>query len=420
MSLNRMSYFASVLMLVWAALVWGFTNDPPANRSGVNGIDCTDCHGFLPANTGPGNVAITGLPAMWSPGTTYPLQVTVTDSNPQLQLFGFQMTAVDSNGVQAGAFTPGGGTQLEFGLPGGIEHSFAQPGSGSGTFSFDWISPASSSIGDIRFNAAGNAANGNFSSSGDFIYTSETTVSAATEVTENEVFYFPQIADGGVFTTTLFITNPGASTTTANITVTFNDFADGDGNAITPVFVNSQGQQFSGTISLQIAGGRSQRLVSTAASGATGVGFATVASDIPVTGSAVFSLFNGPPASSSLVAEAGVEPSSTGTAQAIFVDESGFRTALAYANPSATEPATVTFSLLNGEGQVVLTSAPIQLAPLNHRSQFVFELFESSPLVTNHVGTLQISSDVALTMMSLRFLDDFSIFTSVPPFTLVP
>ena len=420
MSLNRMSFFASVLLLAWAAMVWGNSTGPPRNRSGVNGITCSTsgCHIDLPVNTFPGgSVEIGGLPAEWSPDTTYPLQVTVSLSSASL--FGFQMTAVDSNGTQAGTFTAGSGTQLEFDFPGGIEHSFAKPGSGTATFSFDWVSPSSSSTGNIRFNVAGNAANGNFAVTGDFIYSTETTISAATVVSQNEIFYFPQIADGGVFTTTLFITNPGASNTTANVTVTFNDFVDGDGNTIVPLFANSQGQQFSGTITLQIAGGNSQRLVSTAASGAMGVGFATVASDIPVTGSAVFSQFTGAPASSSLVAEAGVDPSSTGTSQAIFVDESGFRTALAYANPSATETANVTFSLLNSEGQVVLTTSTT-LAPLIHTSQFVFELFESSPLVTNHVGTLQISSDVALTLMSLRFLDNFSVFTSVPAFTLTP
>ena len=308
MSLNQLSFFASVLLLAWAAIVWGNSDGPPSNSSGVNGIDCTDCHDNLPANSGGGNVAVSGLPLEWSPSTTYPLQVIVTDANPQVQLFGFQMSAVDSNGTAAGTFIPASGTRLNLESPAFIEHSFAQPGSGSGTFSFDWTSPSNSSTGNVRFHVAGNAANGNFNTNGDFIYTAVSTVSEATQVSQNEIFYFPQIADGGVFTTTLFITNPGAANTTANVTVTFNDFADGDGNAIVPVFINSQGEQFSGTINLQLAGGKSQRLVSTAASGTTGVGFATVASDIQVTGSAVFSQFTGPPASSALFAEAGVEP----------------------------------------------------------------------------------------------------------------
>ena len=410
MSLNRLSFFASVLLLAWAAMVWGNSSGPPANRSGVNGITCSTsgCHNDLPVNTGSGSVTIGGLPSEWSASTTYPLTVTVGHSGQSL--FGFQMTAVDSNGTQVGTFTAGSGTQLEFTSPGGIEHSFAKAGSGSGTFSFDWTSPSSSSVGNVRFNVAGNAANGNFSSSGDFVYSTETTVSAATAITQNEIFYFPHIADGGSFKTTLFVTNPGATSTTANVTISFDDFADSDGNTIVPSFIDNQGQQFTGSISFQLAGGKSRRLVSTAASSGIGVGFATVASDIPVTGSAIFSQFSG----SSLIAEAGVPPSPTSTSQAMFVDEAGFFTAFAYANPSTTQTANITFNLLNAEGQSVETQTAT-LAPLNHSSLFIRDLFSNT---TDHIGTMQITSDVAVTVVSLRFKNDFTIFTSVPPFTL--
>ena len=409
MSLNRLSFFASVLLLAWAAIVWGNSLGPESNRSGVNGVTCSTsgCHNDLPANVGSGAVSIGGLPSEWSPGTTYPLTVTVMHVGQSL--FGFQMTTVDSSGADAGTFTSGSGTQLDLGTPGGIEHSFAKAGTNTATFSFDWTSPSSSSTGDVRFNVAGNAANGNFASSGDFIYSAETTVSAATTITQNEIFYFPHVADGGGFKTTLFITNPGATSTTANVTITFNDFGDSEGNTIVPAFVDNTGQQFSGTISLELGGGKSRRLVSTAASGAIGVGFAKVASDIAVTGSAIFSQFSG----SSLIAEAGVDPSSTATSQSIFVDEAGFLTAFAYANLSEGQTANITFTLLNAEGQTIDTTTTT-LAPLNHMSQFVFQLFSNT---TDLSGTMQISSDVALTVVALRFLNDFSIFTSVPPFT---
>jgi hypothetical protein len=411
MSLNRLSFFASVLLLAWAAVVWGNNiGGPPSNRSGVNGITCSTsgCHNLLDVNAGSGSVTIGGLPSEWSASTTYPLTVTVSQSGQSL--FGFQMTSVDSTGTQVGTFTSGSGTQLEFTPPGGIEHSFAKAGSGSGTFSFDWTSPSSLSTGNVRFNVAGNAANGDSTSGSDFIYSAETTVSAATVITQNEIFYFPHIADGGSFKTTLFITNPGATSTTANVTITFDDFADSDGNTIVPSFIDNQGQQFTGSISFQLAGGKSRQLVSTAASSSIGVGFATVASDIPVTGSAIFSQFSG----SNLIAEAGVPPSPTSTSQAMFVDEAGFFTAFAYANPSTTETANITFNLLNAEGQSVGTQMAT-LAPLNHSSLFIRDLFSNT---TDHIGTMQITSDVAVTVVSLRFKNDFSIFTSVPPFTL--
>ncbi len=412
MSLNRLSFFASVLLLAWAAMVWGNSSGPPSNRSGVNGITCSTsgCHNDFNANVGSGNVSISGLPSEWSASITYPLMVTVMDASASR--YGFQMTAVDSGGAAAGTFTAGSGTRLDFGPPAGIEHSFAQPGSTSATFSFDWTAPSSSSTGDVRFNVAGNAANGNFASSGDFIYSTETTVSAAATITQNEIFYFPHVADGGSFTTTFFITNPSASSTSANVTITVVDFAD-SGESI-PRFVDNLGNQFAtGTIDLTLPGGESRRLVSQADSSTIGVGFARVASDIPVTGSAVFSQFSG----STLISEAGVPNSSTGTSQSLFVDQAGFLTAFAYANPSETQTANVTFTLLDSQGETVGTPATATLAPLNHTALFVHELFSNT---TDLVGTMQISSDVALTVVSLRFLSNFSVFTSVPPFALTP
>ena len=415
MSLNRLSFSASVLLLAWAAMVWGNSTGPPSNRSGVNGITCSTsgCHTGISDNTGGGNVAISGLPSQWSPSTTYPLQVTVTDTNPQVQRFGFQMTAVDSNGGDAGTFTASvsNGTQLDGSS--GIEHFTPQLGvGGSATFSLDWTSPSKSSVGDVRFNVAGNAANGNFSSSGDFIYSTETTVAAVAAITQNEIIYFPHAADGGGFTTTLFITNPSASSTPANVTITFSDFADSEGTPIVPRFLDNLDQQFpTGTIDFQLAGGESRRLVSTADSSTIGVGFATVASDIPVTGSVIFSQFSG----TNLIAEAGVPPSSTATSQAMFVDEAGFFTAFAYANPSTTQTANITFTLLDAQGQSVQDPVTATLAPLNHNSLFIRDLFSNT---TNHIGTMQITSDVALAVVALRFKSDFSIFTSVPPFTL--
>jgi hypothetical protein len=412
MSLNRLSFFASVLLLAWAAMVWGTSTGPPSNRSGVNGITCSTsgCHTGIPDNTGGGDVSILGLPSQWSPSTTYPLTVTVSQGGQSL--FGFQMTAVDSSVSATGTFTPGSGTKLVTGSPGGIEHSFAKAGSGTATFTFDWTSPSSSSVGDIRFNVAGNAADGSFNSAGDFIYSDVMTVSTAAQITQNEIFYFPHIADGGSFKTTLFITNPSASSAPANVTITFSDFADSGGTPIVPRFLDNLDQQFpTGTIDFQLAGGESRQLVSTADSSTIGVGFATVASDIPVTGSAIFSQFSG----ANLIAEAGVRPSSPVTSQAIFVDEAGFLTAFAYANPSPTQTVNITFTLLDAQGQSSQDSVTATLTALNHSSLFIRDLFSNT---TGHIGTMQITSDVAVTVVSLRFKNDFSIFTSVPPFAL--
>ena len=238
-------------------------------------------------------------------------------------------------------------------------------------------------------------------------------LAAATFANAQTTFYFPQIADGGTFSTTIFMTNPGAGSTTAKVTITL---TGSDGAPMTNVtFVDSLGAGQTGTISLQLAGGQSRRLVSTAASANVLVGFATVTSDVPVTGSAVFSQFSGSPQSSTLLGEAGVGAAQAITNQAIFVDETPpFSTALAYANPSETMAATINFDLLNSEGVSVNTTAKT-LLPRNHTALFVNQLFTASS-VTGHVGTMQIISDAPVATVSLRFAG--SLFTSVPPFSI--
>ena len=182
MIVNRFVFAFSLFLMTWAALLWGNSMGPPADRSGVSGVTCSTsgCHNDFPANAGEGSVSITGLPAEWTPGVLYPLQVSVSHSGASL--YGFQMTAVDSTGAQAGGFAIGMGTAIQSGSVGGktiehMQHSFASP---NNTFSFRWTAPETSSTGAVRFNVAANAANGNFNQFGDFIYSTETSVEGAT------------------------------------------------------------------------------------------------------------------------------------------------------------------------------------------------------------------------------------------------
>ena len=182
MIVNRFVFAFSLFLMTWAALLWGNSMGPPADRSGVSGVTCSTsgCHNDFSANAGEGSVSITGLPAEWTPGVLYPLQVSVSHSGASL--YGFQMTAVDSTGAQAGGFAIGMGTAIQSGSVGGktiehMQHSFASP---NNTFSFRWTAPETSSTGAVRFNVAANAANGNRNQFGDFIYSTETSVEGAT------------------------------------------------------------------------------------------------------------------------------------------------------------------------------------------------------------------------------------------------
>src|SRR4029453_17658900 len=111
------------------------------------------------------------------------------------------------------------------------EHSSAKAGSGSATFTVNWTAPASASAGTVRFNVAGNAANGDFTNQGDFIYTNEYKIGPAAAPPPPPpavtTFYFAQVADGvqdptTLWKTTIFITNPspvGSPPATGLITV---------------------------------------------------------------------------------------------------------------------------------------------------------------------------------------------------------
>src|SRR5215831_5615325 len=186
-----------VIGLLSTANVFGYILGPDPGVNGVFGanLNCTTgCHNSFPVNSGTGGVTITGLPTSWTPGQTYPLTVAVLPAtNPTSRVYGFQLSAVvDSTGKQAGTLAKVNATvQVICGSPGvegvypGIncaapgaiqfaEHTNADVAS---SFLVNWTAPADSSAGAIRFNVAGNAANGDHLPQNDHIYTKAYTIS---------------------------------------------------------------------------------------------------------------------------------------------------------------------------------------------------------------------------------------------------
>ena len=173
---------AVVCALIFNQSLRAFSTGPPANRNGVTGVYCTACHRTNELNTGDGSVWVLGLPAAWVPGQTYPLQVVVT--HPTAIRFGFELSAIGANGDQAGDLIAGAdgrtriisadvnGKTVQF-----IEHTSAGATiGGSNVFQFTYRAPTDANFGSIRFNVAGNAANGNGANTGDFIYAIEMTL----------------------------------------------------------------------------------------------------------------------------------------------------------------------------------------------------------------------------------------------------
>jgi hypothetical protein len=151
-----------------------FTNAPGETN-------CTQCHTGT-ANSGAGTITISGIPANYKPGQQIP--VTVTVSQMAAVIFGFQLTAIDNQGSQAGTFSLPTQTppqmQIVPGIVGGNQRRYVQHTSDGVTptqfdtksWTFNWTAPAAR-IGRISFYAAGNAANSDGSPAGDSIYTTD-------------------------------------------------------------------------------------------------------------------------------------------------------------------------------------------------------------------------------------------------------
>ncbi len=161
---------------------------PPLGFTGAPGEgNCTGCHYTYELNSGSGKIQITGLPANYVLGQTYPVTVTVT--HPTARRWGFELTAIDANGVSStiGGFnlTDSTNTDRRSTTISGQSRTYVHhtgsgtfPGqAGSASWSFTWTAPASN-VGVITFYAAGNAANNQVSPEGDYIYTTSVVVNA--------------------------------------------------------------------------------------------------------------------------------------------------------------------------------------------------------------------------------------------------
>jgi hypothetical protein len=233
-------------------------------------------------------------------------------------------------------------------------------------------------------------------------------------------FYYPHVANGvlggGVWKTTILLTNPAASgAASGTITLTKDNSASATaGSPFSEIaFVDQDGAPAAngGIITFSIPGGQTRKYTSTGAGPYLG-GFATVATTTgTVSGTAIFSQFDG---GGRLIAEAGVPSASAVPNQAIFVDTiGGYNIGVAYANPGAAG-ANITLSLLNSSAASVATTTQV-LGPGNHASSFTFQMFPGSPQIA---GTMQVRSSAPLAAVAIRFDPSLTVFTTLPPVTL--
>ena len=183
--MKKIYFFFVCIIVVAASLIFNNTNThsrsngSPESASGSpsDGVTCakSGCHaGTASAQD---NMITSNIPAAgYIPGQTYTITVSITQAG--ISKFGFSISPQNSSGVVLGSLviTNTAQTQLK-----NVGHQFVthttagNSGTGSKTWSFDWIAPTVGT-GAVPFYAAVNAANGNGNTSGDQIYTDVYTV----------------------------------------------------------------------------------------------------------------------------------------------------------------------------------------------------------------------------------------------------
>jgi hypothetical protein len=149
---------------------------PPGFSGGFKEDSCHACHFDAELNSAGGRVTIEGIPAQFVAGERYTLTVTLTRAG--MKRAGFQLTKRSKqSGAQAGVLAPGSAEQGRVGVEsqGGVQYA-GQKKSGASVSSDDvvrwtieWTAPDRG--GPVIFHAAANAADGNESTDGDFVYT---------------------------------------------------------------------------------------------------------------------------------------------------------------------------------------------------------------------------------------------------------
>ena len=165
-----------LLSMGLAHCVWANAGSPPLGLTGApKESTCRDCHGRAVGKGG--SVTVTGMPAEYVPGAVYILMVQVAMTGQKR--WGFETTILKADGTQGGDLiaTDTRNTRRSVNRTRGrtyIAHTAAGTANGTkdlGPFwKFDWKAPDAGS-GPVTIYAAGNAANGNNSDNGDFIFT---------------------------------------------------------------------------------------------------------------------------------------------------------------------------------------------------------------------------------------------------------
>ena len=149
---------------------------PPGFSGGFKEESCHACHFHEELNSGGGRVIIEGVPASFEAGQRYTLSVTLTRAG--MKRAGFQLaTRFKDTGAQAGTLAPGPGEgeRVTVESQSGVQYASQKKGGSSVSaadatqWTIEWIAPDRG--GPVVVHVSANAADGNESADGDFVYT---------------------------------------------------------------------------------------------------------------------------------------------------------------------------------------------------------------------------------------------------------
>jgi len=206
-------------------------------------------------------------------------------------------------------------------------------------------------------------------------------------------YYFPQLAFGGGFQTTLSYVNYSPQTVTCSTTF----YSDTGGSLQVPFSGGSVSQRTD-----SLAAGADIHVQTNAAAGsASAEGWAQVQCSAPVKASLLYRLYSGS------VAQGEASVNATTAAATEFVTFAQTQTGIAYANPS-TSAATVTVTALDSGGNL-LGSKSFALAPSAHGAANIGPLLG----LTSFTGSVQITSTVPIVSLALN-AEAYPVFSSLP------
>lgn len=173
--LHSLLLLSSLMLLVSAAAALAYDDGPPDGMAGnpPNAFTCVMCHGDFPLNSGDGSLELLGLPTTFVPGQAYDLTVRLLD--PGQMRWGFELTVLDSQNQQAGTLEVVDSVNTQLSDNPAPEPDYlkqTEAGSYEGNpgpvqWQFRWVAPAAS---EVTFYQAGNAANFDHMTTGDYIY----------------------------------------------------------------------------------------------------------------------------------------------------------------------------------------------------------------------------------------------------------